>query len=161
MKYKYNYILGLVILSMFFIVGCTQSTDLPSAKKTTTTQTDICEELAQKLDEKIIDTNNPPGRFIINGFDGVVGGKLVKISEPFYYVPSDEENKKVTYNMTLKGINKEGDLFLRTSSGSTLPYEVGKFYKFDLKNRNQYSSQLSGVFMDPNLDALEHLPQCD
>ena len=113
------------------------------------------------LDEKIIDTNNPPGRFVISDFEGIVGGTLIEISEPWYYVPSDEEQGKVTYTMKFKGINEMGDLFLRTSSDTALSYTVGSFYKFDLKNRNQYSMQLSGAFMDSELDALEHLQECD
>ena len=162
MEQKYYWILGIIaILGILVISGCVQQTKTPDTNTVPNTQTNTCEELAKNLDEKIIDTNNPPGRFIISDFEGTVGGTLTKISEPSYYVPSDEEQGKLTYTMTFQGINKMGDLFLRTSSDTALPYKVGAFYKFDLKNKNQYSMQLSGAFMDPELNSLEHLPECD
>ena len=159
---KRKIIFGIIITILgIFLSGCVQQTKTLDTTPIPDTKTDTCEELAKKLDEKIIDTNNPPGRFIIKDFEGIVGGKLIKISEPWYFVPSDEEQNKVTYTMTFKGINKMGDLSLRTSSDLELPYKTGEFYKFDLKNKNQFSMQLSGAFMDPNLNALDHLQECD
>ncbi len=155
MQQKYYWIIGIIaILALIIIGGYIQQTKPNS-------QINACEELAKNLDEKIIDTNNPPGRFIISDFEGIVGGTITKISEPQYFLPSDEEQSKITYTITFKGINKAGDLFLRTSSETTLPYRIGAFYRFDLKNINQYSAQLSGAFMDPELNALEYLQECN
>ena len=147
MQHKY---IGIIAVLGIIISGCAQI-EAPDTR--------ICEELAIKLDERIVDTNNPPGRFIIDGYEGVVGGTLIEISEPSYYALYDENQGIVTYHMTFKGINKKGSLPLRTSS-DTLRYEIGEFYKFDLENINQYSMQLSGAFLDPNQDALERM-DCD
>lgn len=112
-----------------------------------------CKKLAQELDAKI--TN----RGSVGGNTGIVGGKLIKISQLWYYLPSDEEYGKITYTMTFKGIDNEGYLYLRTLSNTSLPYEIEKFYKFNLNN-TRLSGMLSGVFIDSELDALKHLPEC-
>lgn len=156
MQQKYYWIIGIAILGIIVISLYVQQ----KAPITSTFQTNTCEQLAKNLDEKIIDTNNPPGDFIIGDFEGIVGGTIIKISEPSY-----EENivlrRYLTYTITFIGVNKVGDLFLRTKSETTLPYKVDQFYKFDLKNKNKYSAELSGVFIDTELNALEHLQECD
>lgn len=162
MEQKYYWIIWIVAVFGFLVIsGCVPQTRTQDISTSPNTQTNTCEKLALDLDDKIIDTDNPTGRFVIGGFEGIVGGTLINVSAPAYYVPSDEEQGKATYTMTFKGINKKGDLFLRTSSDAALPYIVGEFYKFDLKNKDQYSMQLSGVFMDPELVALENLQECD
>ena len=138
MKQEYYLFIGIFsILVIIFLVGCT-----------TKIQPTTCEELADKLDKTIIDTNNPPGRFIISEFEGIVGGTLTNISN------NGLDRGYNSYILTFKGANSEGELYLITSSNSQLPYKIGQFYKFNLSNRNQYSAALSGSFIDNNLDKL-------
>jgi len=106
-------------------------------------------------------SNNSQGPFIINDFEGIMGGTLIDISDSWYYVSSDRENGKTTYTLTFQGINKTGEIFLRTLSNNTLNYQLGNFYKFDLANKNQYSMQLSGAFIDLEMNALERLEECE
>jgi hypothetical protein len=73
---------------------------------------------------------------------------LVNISSPGYYLSEDINQSKVTYILTFKGLNKQGDLFLRTFD-APLHYRIGNFYQFDLSNI-QMKGMLSGAFLDPN-----------
>jgi hypothetical protein len=108
----------------------------------------VCNSLKIKLDEKITDTNNPPGRFVIGGFDGIVGGTLTNIED------NGLDRGYQSYILTFKGKNNEGTLYLMTDPERNLPYKIGEFYQFDLSNKNQYSAALHGSFMDYNLDKL-------
>lgn len=110
-----------------------------------------CNDLAKNLDEKIIDTNNPPGKFIISDFEGVVGGTLIAISNDTFIRGHNG------YLLTFRGIEKEGTLSFGTISEDDFPYEIGRFYKFNLANKNQYSAALSGAFIDNDLDKLEEI----
>ncbi len=133
--------LVLAILVIIFLSGCTteiQNNDV---------QTNTCEGLTDKLDKAIVDTNNPPGRFIIDGFEGIVGGTLTNVKD------SGLDRGYNSYILTFKGSNSEGDLYLITSSNSGLPYKIGRFYRFDLANKSK-SAALSGGFIDNNLDKL-------
>lgn len=148
----------MLLVLLLFLVGC----NLPTETSQTISQTP-CEELAKRLDGNIIDTNNPPGRFIIGDSDesnALVGGKLVEISELRYSLDSDKP-EIVTYDLAFKGVNKKGILFLRTWANTTLKYKIGEFYQFDLKNINKYSMQLSGTFTDKNQDLLERMEECE
>ena len=143
MEKRYSLIIVLVVTALF-ITGCTPR-EIGS----------ICEGLSKEMNDKIEDSNDPSIISPIGGFEGVIGGTLLSISETWFYVPSDEEQEMVTYTLTFKGMSETGTLSLRTSSEPPLPYKTGEFYKLDLKNKNQYSMQLSGVFMDPDQNALQ------
>ena len=136
MKKEHYLIIGvLFILGVFIIWWYAQ-------------QINSCEKLAKNLDKKIVDTNNPSGRFIISGYTGMVGGTLINIKN------NGQDRNSNSYTLTFKGINSEGNLYLITSSNSELPYKIGQFYRFDLKNKNQYSAAVSGSFIDHELDKL-------
>ena len=138
MKQKYYLIIGiLAVLGIILLVGYT-------AKY----HTNACERLAKKLDKTIIDTNNPPGRFSIDEYEGIVGGTLTNIKN------NGPDHGYNSYILTFRGVHSEGDLYLITSSKLELPYKTGQFYKFDLANINQYSAALSGSFIDNKLDKL-------
>ncbi len=107
-----------------------------------------CEKLSDRLDENIVDTNNPPGRFSIQGYEGTVGGTLVNIKD------NGLDRDYQSYTLAFRGKNAEGELYLITQSSDALPYQIGQFYKFDLSNRNQYSAALSGSFIDNDLNKL-------
>ena len=137
----------LILFGLILLFGCSQET-----------QVDLCNELENKLDEAVIETAHGDSR--IRGREDVVGGTLIDISEPWFYVPTDEEQKKPTYTLTFAGKNKAGNLFLRTSLDIVLPYKINNFYKFDLENINLFSAQLSGAFMDPDANKLQ-LMDCE
>lgn len=101
-----------------------------------------CNELKKNLD------NN------IGSFNGIVGGTLMNVSSPYYYIPEDKNQSKLTYTLTFKGMEKQVELHLITSSDNPLSYEVGNFYKFDLSNIRK-SGMLSGAFFDINQTELQ------
>ncbi len=133
--------LVLAVLAIIFLSGCTTET------KNNNIQTNTCKELTDRLDKEIVDTNNPPGRFIIEGFEGIVGGTLTNIKN------NGLDRGYNSYILTFKGSNSEGELYLITSSKSGLPYKIGQFYKFDLANKSK-TAALNGGFIDNNLDKL-------
>jgi hypothetical protein len=139
----------ILLLTLIVITGCGYDTSQDNSPNINPELS--CEDLAKNLDEKIIDSNNPPGNFRIQGFEGVVGGTLISISNDTFI--RDHNG----YVLTFRGIEKEGKLSLGTVSEESFPYEIGKFYKFDLANKNQYSAALSGAFIDNNLDKLEEI----
>lgn len=104
-----------------------------------------CYELAVRFDTLYYDINETyePESLI-------VGGWLISIADygggpPDYYA----------FGLTFVGKNTSRELFL-ASNNDKIPYKTGKFYKFDLyyQWKNTYSSALSGVFSDPDLDRL-------
>src|SRR3989344_1183927 len=113
MKKEHYLIIGvLFILGVFIIWGYAQ-------------QINSCEKLAKNLDKKIVDTNNPSGRFIISGYTGMVGGTLINIKN------NGQDRNSNSYTLTFKGINSEGNLYLITSSNSELmPLKVS-VYEFE------------------------------
>ena len=113
-------------------------------------QVNICDELANKLDSVIEDTNNPLGNFRITGWEGIVGGTLTNIENKGF----SDYSGYYEYDLTFKGKGKKGKLYLITKTYQELPYQIGQFYKFDLANRNKYSAALSGSFIDNNADKL-------
>jgi hypothetical protein len=141
MEQKYYWIVRIIaVFGILIISGCVKQTETPDSQLTS------CDELAKKLDSTIIDTNNPPGRYIISEFEGIVGGTLMDIK----YNGLDRGYN--SYLLTFQGISSEGELYLITLSNETLPYKTGQFYKFDLADINKYSAALSGSFIDNNLD---------
>jgi ABC-type antimicrobial peptide transport system permease subunit len=88
---------------------------------------------------------------IFNEFYKVVGGTLTNISEPWYF---DDEQNKTTYTLTFKGITKYRTIELRTYSNSSLRYQIGKFYRFNLNNI-RLGGRLGGNFLDPEMNKLE------
>jgi hypothetical protein len=99
MKKKYYWIAGIVIIVIvmaWFISG-------NSINRFFGISNWYCDELANKLDSVIEDTNNPPGRFIISGWEGVVGGVLTNVENHGY----DSWIGMYDYDLTFKGKNKE------------------------------------------------------
>ncbi len=129
------------------------SSDINLTSYNITIDTNNCEELTKRLDSS---TNHG----LIQGFEGIIGGTIIKISEPYYYIPQDEEQGKTTYTLTFNGINEQGKLYLRIY-GNDLKYKLGQFYKFDLANKNKHSMQLSGAFIDIEMNALTRLEECE
>lgn len=142
-----------LLITLLLLAGCTKEITKTSNKET-------CKELADRLDSIIVDINNPPGTYRILG-TGVVGGVLTKKDFPVFY--SGEGVNKVwdlkVHKLTFQGNKKSGELFLYTVEDANLPYEIGKFYKFDLSNIDKFS-QRSGSFVDMELNKLEQL-ECD
>jgi len=64
--------------------------------------------------------------------------------------------------LTFYGSEKQGMMYIGTEK-EIIPYETGRFYKFDLGNKCKLMTSMasSGMFSDPHLDALEHLEKCD
>ncbi len=106
-----------------------------------------CDKLALAFDKKVNSVQNL-------GYEGNVGGTLLEVSDPYFYVPEDNEQNKTTYTLTFKGLEKEGKLYLRTYSNKSFSYEVGKFYKIDLSNIRP-NGHLSGSYFDFDMDKLQ------
>ena len=114
-----------------------------------------CKRLAKKLDNKIVERPNPFGRFMIVGFEGVVGGTLIEINGGEY----NDYLGYYDYWLVFKGKEKTG-VFGLISRSNNISYKIGQFYKFDLSSRNKYSARLSGAFIDTNFTKLQPL-NCD
>jgi len=139
-------LLIIVFVWAFYFESCDNCPPLTDGR---TTHHYSCQELEEELDKVIIDSNNPPGRFIIIGYEGVVGGTLTGIDSPGF----DKYSGFYEHFLTFKGKTKEGELLLITKTDQKLPYNIGEFYKFDLANRRKYG-YLSGSFIDNNLNKL-------
>ena len=88
----------------------------------------------------------------------IVGGELIDISEEAYSSMSSIAmgGPNVKY-LKFKGYKKEGLIHLNFRyPNATLPYEVGKFYKFDTSDI-RLSGAHSGEFIDPELNKLEEI----
>jgi hypothetical protein len=139
-----KYLMLIIVLVVILFAGCKNSpNNLQNSSKL-----NVCEDLANALDKSIVDSNNPPGRFIISSFEGIVGGTLTDI------MSKGTDRGYNSYTLTFKGIDSHGELYLLTSSNKTLPYQIGQFFQFDLENRNRFSAALSGSFIDNDLDRL-------
>ncbi len=148
MEQKYYWIISItVILGIVFIIGYIQQ--IPTS----------CEKLAKNFDDKIDSINaSECDEWITEGKKPIwVGGKLIEVSKR--YNAAYDRNEFI---LTFQGLQNQGKIHIGTKNES-IPYETGKFYKFDLGNKCKliYSMASSGMFSDPKLDALEHLPECD
>ena len=144
MKHKYDLIVAAVLIAVIVTSGCLQQNP--------------CEELAKNFDAK----KDSIGPEACNAWSESrepiwVGGKLINVSK--MYQPGYERNE---FTLTFQGFETQGNIYIGTTNEG-IPYEIGKFYKFDLGNKCKllYSAASSGAFSDPDLDALEHLEQCD
>ena len=84
----------------------------------------------------------------------MIGGTLINISE---YPPDYNLDGMRTYELKFIGMNKEGSLYLKTSAGNVVSYQVGNFYKFNVRKYcgSIYSMESSGSYSDPNLVELQ------
>ena len=114
-----------------------------------TNEEDICEELLKNFDKVITDRNNHPEPSRMQTMDIVVGGTLIEAKESDFGFEGYND-----YILKFKGRDKEGWFYYQTNSEDTFPYEVGKFYKFDLSDI-RLSGYHSGIFIDNDLDKLE------
>jgi len=144
------------LLGLIFVVGCEFSTSQPvqtvqiSGKAN---EIDECYELRDRLDNSIIETNNPPGRTIIFGSgDIAVGGTLVNIDNNGF----SEALGYYQYTLRFRGNDKEGDLSLVTDTSLDIPYGVGEFYTFSFVNMGG-RGMLSGVFVNEEFDDIGKL----
>lgn len=112
---------------------------------------DDCNELAKSLDNTIFDNDNPPNNFVIGGFEGVIGGTLIDVSNDTFIRGYNG------YLLTFRGVEKEGVLSFGTVSEEYFNYEIGVFYKFDLANKNNSSAAIHGAFIDNDFDKLEEI----
>jgi len=162
MKYKYYWMIGLVaILSLvgLLINAHTQTIGNSTIPKSFNDQRNICEDLTLNFDAKI-DSLDYDGcnRWSREGKKPIwVGARLINITRIY-----NEAYERYEFKLTFKGYKKQGDIYIGTKNES-IPYEVGKFYKFDLSRECWliYSMASSGMFSDPELNALEHLKECD
>lgn len=152
---KKGVIIVIIILIIIFILFVGYYL-IESGSHLSNTTNETCINLKTNLDNKITGIYNHPGNFVIESSGGIVGGVLENISKPYYYIPEDENQSIVTYTLIFKGVDKQGELYLRTNSNQQFIYQVGKFYRFDLSNRRQ-NGMLSGVFLDINQTALQPL----
>lgn len=118
-----------------------------------------CNKLSKNFDLMIDSTNlvECDGYNASNQNPIWVGGKLINISK--IYVDSYKKNE---FTLTFQGFKKQGNIYIGTK-GEIIPYEVGKFYKFDLTNKCKLNRSMasSGMFSDPNLSELGGLKQCN
>lgn len=117
-----------------------------------------CEVLSQNFDAKInsivaaecdkwLSEENPPPIW--------VGGTLINITKNAWEDGND-------FTLTFQGATKQGTITIGTRNES-VPYQTGQFYKFNLERKCDliYSMHSSGMFPDPDLNALEHIEECD
>ena len=145
---KTYFIFCLVLLSIL-VSSCAFPSNQPKVKFT-------CLILTENLDSNIYDANDA-GDFRI-GWDHnfEVGGTLINITDNGF----DERNKnKHLYELTFSGKNKQGILFLQTTSVAVLPYKLNTFYQFNLKQLKdrERSAVSSGLFSDDSFDQLTEM----
>ena len=147
MNHKHNYITVIVvILATVLISGCTQQTQ------------PTCESLAKNFDAKIDSISITTCDKWADGSKPIwMGGTLISISK--IYNSAYERNE---FTLTFQGFENQGKIYI-SAKNNELPYEIGKFYKFDLGNKCKLFQSMasSGMFSDPNLNVLEHLAICD
>lgn len=117
-----------------------------------------CRVLSERFDSRLVDTNNPAGRYIINAQTegiSIVGAILAQATQNSDY---DEYNSYTLKFISLDG--NIGELYLITTSKQALPYETGNFYEFDARNIDIYSMHNSGLFIDNELNKLKPV-NCD
>ena len=132
------------ILSLLVASGCYFGSNINK-------KTNECETLAKAFDD------NAPFLFAVAKLEYhelLVGGKLVKVSEPYYFVPEDKEQNKITYALTFKGMEKEEEVYLRAHANKPFSYAVGIFYKINLSDIRP-SGRLSGSFFDFDMNKLQ------
>jgi hypothetical protein len=78
-----------------------------------------------------------------------IGGTLRNITSTGY----DSWINFYTYTLTFAGYERERPIYLITKSNSSIPYEIGKFYKFDPANIRG-DGELAGSFIDDNLNLM-------
>jgi hypothetical protein len=108
-----------------------------------------CDTLAKNFDSNNVNQFSVPECQRSNA-SVWVGGTLVNIAR----VQSDFP-KRYEYRLLFKGDRKYGTITIGNAN-DTIPYQAGKFYKFDLRNKCVLilSAESSGMFYDPNLNAL-------
>ena len=140
-------------LGLAFIAGCTQVQTPPSTNNISgQTKLSECDELAQNFDAKI-----ELDMFQTYCKEGdikpvQVGGTLISIQNGSYSASYD----RYEYTLTFQGATKQGSIIIG-SKNSSLPYQINQFYKFDLTRKCElmYSAASSGMFADPDLNALD------
>jgi hypothetical protein len=113
-----------------------------------------CKELSSNFDAKINSINPEECDKWDFGKNPIwVGGTLKNMSTTY-----DSWHNHGVHSLTFVGIKKEGIMRINTNI-SEIPYQIGKYYKFDLGKECVlfYSMASSGSFYDPNLTALEHM----
>ena len=158
---KRGLVIGIIVVIIVILMGIfIQQTQTPDTTSITDNQINTCEGLVNNFDVQI-DSNRHTecDKWVMEKKPKpiLVGGKLIEISKT-----DGEAYERNEFMLTFKGFQKQGKIYIGTKNES-VPYEIGKFYKFDLGNECKliYSMASSGMFSDPNLDALEHLPECD
>lgn len=141
------------MLLLVFSIGCTQNIKLNVSGSD-------CAQLKENLD---ITAYFGLGDFNCaekDAFPIWVGGILRNITKS-----SATGYNRDEYRMTFEGVKKSRTIAVSIfySNSKELPYEIGKFYSFDLRKHCTLmtSSASSGMFYDPDLNALEHLEECD
>ena len=112
-----------------------------------------CDVLAKNFDEKI---NHVDAQLCWGSPEEEwIGGTLVNVSKNHHPLGF------YTYKLYFIGKEKGEYISIQTNK-KDFPYEVGKFYKFDINKKCDllFSAAMSGQFPDPYLNELEPL-DCD
>ena len=86
-----------------------------------------------------------------------VGGKLLNITRQF-----NEAYDSYEFKLKFRGLRKEVEIYT-FSFNPNIPYEIGKFYKFDAAKwcETLFSTAHSGFFRDHNFTLLEEFDECN
>ncbi len=153
-KTKYILYPILAIIGLLLLNSCKTATEripvptMPEEKILIT-----CEELSKNFDEKIDSITKPLcDKWVVEKNPIWVGGTLVDVSKIY-----DRSFDRYVHRLTFQGLKTKEDIIINTYQTDTIPYKVGKFYKFDLANNCPLisSAASSGNFFDPDLNALE------
>lgn len=136
MKIKQTLIL---ILALILLNGCVQE--------------NISQKLATNFDENINKLDCDKWN---NGENPLyMGGRLISIEKV-----RNTGYERNEFILTFQGKEKQESIVIGTKE-ENIPYTTGKFYKFDLgrKCRLMLSMASSGLFYDPELNALEEIKE--
>ncbi|MFH1404429.1 MAG: hypothetical protein ABIH11_09195 [Candidatus Altiarchaeota archaeon] len=139
--------------------GCvSQPTNVIQDSTSTTLKSDLCLELSKSFDANIDSVGAAEcDEWASNGSKPIwVGGRLTSITKTY-----SEAYDRNEYSLTFKGLDKEGRIHIGSRQAS-IPYKTGVFYRFDLGNKCRliYSMASSGMFSDPELNALKKIDEC-
>lgn len=161
MKYNKGFI-ALVVALIAVVVLVTVGYVLQTKEVNVSDLIDVssCKKLSRDFDTKIDTDNGECDKWDIDKKPIWVGGKLVSISQ--MSKASENPYGRNEFSLTFKGDQKQGNIYINTKN-EIIPYEVNKFYKFDLGNKCKLRRSMasSGGFSDPTLDALEELKKCN
>lgn len=117
-----------------------------------------CNQLSTNLDSHRSFSPRVCSDWETNDYEPIeVGGLLINIDKSY-----EEDNERYAFVLTFQGILSHRDIRI-TSKNDTLPYEIEKYYRFDLGNECflMDSTTSSGNFADPELTSLKRMELCE